>query len=225
MFNNRNLKKISYWINWVQFKTGELFFPIFEPFLRMFDDKNPEIRNRLDQAVQNLENKNIEAALADLNMVLNLRPNHFLARVYRGRIYIRAHRYRLAVEDYIQAHKISRYRFIHYDLYNEYFASMNHGIGRLSSSIIQNFNQAFEILRYGKESSPKAPSLPRLDSNLNPEDSPELMTGGPKDDKPWVFTEKERAKFLELNPITEQEIRKTDWDQLSKDLSSKAEDL
>lgn len=223
MFNNRNLKKISYWINWVQFKTGELLFPIFEPFLRMFDNKNPEIKNRLDQAVQNLENKNIDAALTDLNMVLNQRSNHFLARVYRGRIYIREHRYRLAVEDYIQAHKISRYRFIHYDLYNEYFASMNHGIGRLSSSITQNFNQAFEILRQGKENAPKEPS-PRLDSSLKPEDSPELITGGPKD-KREVFTEKERAKFRELSPITEQEVRKTNWDQLSKDLSSKAEDL
>jgi len=219
------LKKISHGINFIQFKVGEFLFPVFESILRMFENKDPKIKQHFDRAVDNLENKNLGVALLNLNLVLSLKPNHFLARVYRGRIYIHDRRYRQAAEDYIRANQISRYRFIHYDLYREYFSSLNKGMGQLSSSIIQNFNQAFEMLEQGNKNLPH-----KLEASpVSQSDADELSQPGDEAREPdWVkdsiFTPKEKPKFRNLSPITRQEIRKTDWDRLIKDLTSKTEE-
>lgn len=200
-------------MNFVQFKIGEFLFPILEPIFRKFENKSTDVKRHIDQAVNNLGNKNTDAALLNLNRVLNLHPNHFMARVYRGRIHIRERQYRQAAEDYIQANKISRYRFIHYDLYREYFASLNQGIGHLSTSIIQNFNQAFEVLERGKQNLQGETEM-NLDSALKREISPE-QTQEPEE---WL-------KFQQLNPITREEIENTDWDKLIEDLTFRTDDL
>ena len=119
------LQKLSHIINLIQFKIGELLFPILEPVFRIMDNKNPEAKKHFEQALNELGKKNLNVALLNLNMVLSLKPNHFMARVYRGRIYLNGGRYRLAAEDYIFANNSNRYRFIHYDLYREYFISLN----------------------------------------------------------------------------------------------------
>ncbi|MFQ5443206.1 MAG: hypothetical protein ACE5EK_01195, partial [Nitrospinales bacterium] len=148
--------------------------------------------------------------------------NHFVARVYRGRIHIKERRFRQASEDYIQACKISRYRFVHYDLYREYFSALNKGIGHLGASIFQNFNRAFEALRkaqetlHGKIEKEKEASLLE-EAPMNPENREEDLSEKQED---AIFTKEEKIKFQALTPITYKEIEDTDWDGLIKDLSS-----
>jgi len=217
-----NLEKVGHGINFIQFKVGEFFFPVLEPFFRLMENKNPEIRRRIGQAEANLENNSLDRALLNLNTVLRFRPNHFLARVYRGRIYIHKRQYRLATEDYIQANQISRYRFIHYDLYREYFSSLNKGVGHFSAPISQNFNQAFDIMQ---ENLPNEPET-RLGSELDPQIPSEPMNEMEENltENDPAFSKEEWQKFRNLNPITQKEIQKTDWEKLIKDLSSKTRD-
>ena len=138
------LKKISHLICLAQFKLGEFIFPMFEPMLRFIENKDPEVRRHFIQALSSLKEKKQAIALLNLNMVLSLNPKHFLARVFRGRIYIKEGQYRLASEDYLEANKISQYRFIHYDLYREYFKSVNSEFGEMGGLILKNFDQVFK---------------------------------------------------------------------------------
>ena len=89
--------------------------------------------------------------LLNLNMVLSLRPDHFMARVYRGRIFLKENQFRLASVDFIRANKISPYRFTQYGLYSEYLKSINEGVGNLSDSVAENFNQVFNNLKNSPE--------------------------------------------------------------------------
>lgn len=215
------LKKIKQDVNWLRFHVGELFFPVLEPLFRIRENMDPVVRRHFNNSQQALKDKNIPVALLNLNMVLSLNPNHFVARVYRGRIHIQERQFRQASEDYIQACKISRYRFVHYDLYREYFSALNKGIGHLGASIFQNFNRAFEALRkaqetlHGKTEKEKEANLLE-EAPMDPEDSQEHQSG----QKNPMFTREEQLKFQALAPITYKEIRETDWDDLIKDLTS-----
>ena len=83
------MKKNSHFFNLLCFKVGEVIFPIFEPLLKLVQNKDPEVRRHFNQALMSLHERKQAIALLNLNMVLSLKPNHFLARVFRGRIYIK----------------------------------------------------------------------------------------------------------------------------------------
>ena len=209
------LKKISHGLNLLQYKAGEFLFPLLEPFFRLLENRRLETRRHFQQALKSLENKNFNVALVNLNMALSLHPNHFLARVYRARLYVREKRYRFSAEDYVAASKASRFRFIHYDLYREYFASMDPREDEMNSSIIKNFNQAYEMLKLDKD---RMSNFSQIGNQVygdqggekSPEDCENVFSM-----KELTFSERERAKFSKLGPITRKEIEKTDWDTLS----------
>ena len=134
------MEKNSNFFNLVCFKIGESIFPIFEPILKLAENRNPEVRRHFNQALISLNEKKQAFALLNLNMVLSLKPNHFLARIFRGRIYIKEGQYRLASEDYLEANRISQYRFIHYDLYQEYFKSVNNEFRRKGGQVLKKFD-------------------------------------------------------------------------------------
>ena len=140
------MKKIRHLLIIICSKIKEAIFYLIEPFLKLTENRNLEVRRHFNQALLNLENSKQAIALLNLNMVISLKPNHFLARVFRGRIYVREGQYRLASEDYLEANRISHYRFIHYDLYREYFKSVNKEFGTESDPILQNFNEVFDSL-------------------------------------------------------------------------------
>ena len=104
------MKKNSHLFNFLCFKMGETIFPLFEPMLKLAENKDPEVRRHFNQALLSLKKSKQAIALLNLNMVLSLKPNHFLARVFRGRIYVKEGQYRLASEDYLEANRISQYR-------------------------------------------------------------------------------------------------------------------
>ena len=164
----------------------------------------------------------MNVALLNLNMVLSLHPNHFLARVYRARVYVREKRYQMAAEDYVQASQTSRFRFIHYDLYREYFISMNCESGDLNIPINLNFNQAYKIMGLRKKpnqefSEINSQEYDNLEENEVPfEDYEDIYLL-----EDLIFSENDRTKFSQLGPITRKEIETTDWDILCKELSSK----
>tara|TARA_B100000686_G_scaffold254581_1_gene265860 strand:- start:1891 stop:2646 length:756 start_codon:yes stop_codon:yes gene_type:complete len=215
------LKKSSHYINLIQFRIGELLFPFLEPFLRILENRNPEVRKHFRHALKSLENKSFNVALINLNMVLSLFPSHFLARVYRARLCVCEKRYRLAIEDYLVASQTSRFRFIHYDLYWEYFSAINGGEDSINSPIMKNFDQAYEMMRLDKDRMAIFSEQEKLaylyqddeESIENYEDALFM------DD--LVFSEEERSGFSKLGPITIKEIEKTDWEVLCKELSSK----
>jgi hypothetical protein len=211
-------KEISHLIFLTQFKFGELMFPMFEPMLRFYENKDPEVRRHFNQALVSMNEKKQAIALLNLNMVLSLNPRHFLARVFRGRIYIKEGQYRLASEDYLEANKVSQYRFIHYDLYREYFSSVNKEFEGVGGTIIKNFDQVFEKLQL-QDSGPKDG---KSDMGQEVQEKLALIEASLKEDpifQEFVLSSDEVEKFTVMGPITQEEIEKTDWDQLADDLT------
>jgi len=197
-------------------KIRKALFYVFEPFLRVVENRDSEVRRHFNQALLNLKNSKQAIALLNLNMVISLKPNHFLARVFRGRIYLREGQYRLASEDYLEANRISHYRFIHYDLYREYFKSVNNEFGAESGPILQNFNEVFDSLN--------STSNPQYwESNKGREFKEKLSlieadkSGSPLD---FSLTVEEKEKFRILGPISQQEVEETDWDSFMDELNS-----
>lgn len=210
------MKKIRQLWNMYYSKIRKALFYVFEPFLRVVENRDSEVRRHFNQALLNLKNSKQAIALLNLNMVISLKPNHFLARVFRGRIYLREGQYRLASEDYLEANRISHYRFIHYDLYREYFKSVNNEFGAESGPILQNFNEVFDSLN--------STSNPQYwESNKGREFKEKLSlieadkSGSPSD---FSLTVEEKEKFRILGPISQQEVEETDWDSFMDELNS-----
>jgi len=218
--SGRELEKTGTILNWVRFKVGDFFFPLLEPLFRVGENWDSEVKRHFHQAIQNLEENRTTIALLNLNMVLSIQPRHFLARVYRGKIYLNDGRSRLASEDYLQANKISPYRFLHYHLSREYFASVKKEFGDMGVSITKNFDQIFEVLSQS-QGNPK--------ENSEADDSPDILEQLPDydnldfdmdlaDSDPMEGFNNQ--KFREMGPITKEEISMTDWDKLIKKLTS-----
>ena len=207
-------------LNWFQIKIGGIFFPLFEPVFRVQENWESEVKKHFHQAILNLEENRLTVALLNLNMVLSLKPRHFLARVYRGRIYLKERRYRLASEDYLRANRISPYRFHHYQLSQEYFSSAKNEFGELGTSINKNFDQIFEVLRQNQggpaDKSEKDDNLELFEPGHDFENE-DLDLGF---EEFQVLNHQENRKFRDMGPITKKEIEKTDWDKLIKDLIS-----
>ena len=211
-------KKINSLICLAEFKLGKLIFPVLEPILRFLENKDPEVRQHFNQAIFSTNDKKQAIALLNLNMVLSLNPKHFIARVFRGRIYIKEGQYRLASEDYLEANKISQYRFIHYDLYREYFRSVNKEFGGVGGTIIKNFDQVFETLQL-QDGGPKDR---KSDVAQEVQERLAMIEAGLKEDvifQEFVLSPEEVEKFTVMGPITQEEIEETDWDQLADDLT------
>lgn len=208
------MKKISHLFNLLCFKLGETIFPIFEPLLKLAENKNPEVRRHFNQAIASLNNRKQTIALLNLNMVLSLKPNHFLARVFRGRIYVQEGQYRLASEDYLEANRISQYRFIHYDLYREYLKSVNNEFGSQGGPILEKFDDVFEsmnLISGGPDWEPEAGQ--EIQENLSLIETDETY-------QMQELTPEEKEKFDILGPISQQEIEETDWDSFMDKLDS-----
>lgn len=218
--SEREFQNTSTFLSRIRLKIGDFFFPLLEPIFRACENWDSEVKKHFHQAIQNLEGNRTTVALLNLNMILSIEPRHFLARVYRGKIYLNEGRSRLASEDYLLANKISPYRFLHYNLDREYFASVKKEFGDMGVSITKNFDQIFEVLRQS-QGSPKEKSevddsqeiledLPDYDSlefDMDLEDA-EALDGS------------ENQKFKEMGPITKKEIAMTDWEKLIQELTS-----
>ena len=218
-----NLKKISYLINLLQYSIGELLFPFLEPVFRGLENNHKEVRIHLAQAIEYIENKKLPLALLSLNAVLSLQPNHFLARVYRGRIFIQLGQFQKASDDYIFADQVSHYRFIHYDLYQEYLRSVNMGIEKFGASIIQNFTQAFETLRQAKEKLIQKEKGKENENSRTSKKSPIQQYLLKNDLAPFAeegLSDKEMARFEKMGPITQKEVENTDWEKVIKQLTT-----
>ncbi len=210
------MKKISHLFNLLCFKMGETIFPVFEPMLKLAENKNPEVRRHFNQALLSLNKSKQTIALLNLNMVLSLKPNHFLARVFRGRIYVQEGQYRLASEDYLEANRISQYRFIHYDLYREYFKSVNNEFGGQSGPILEKFDDVFDsmhLMSGGQDWEPEAGQEFQENLSLTEMDDAIPSQG-------LSMTPEEMEKFETLGPISQQEVEETDWDNFMDDLNS-----
>jgi hypothetical protein len=214
-------KKINSLICLAEFKLGKLIFPVLEPILRFLENKDPEVRQHFNQAIFSTNDKKQAIALLNLNMVLSLSPRHFLARVFRGRIYIREGQYRLASEDYLEANKISKYRFIHYDLYREYFRSVNSKLGLAEDTIVNNFDQVFGASLNQQGGNSRYESA---DMDKQVKEMLAMMEVGSNVEnetisREFVLSPDETKKFMIMGPITQEEVEGTDWDQLADDLT------
>ena len=214
-------KKINHLIGLAEFKLGELIFSVLEPILRFLENKDPEVRRHFNQAIYSTNDKKQAIALLNLNMVLSLSPRHFLARVFRGRIYIREGQYRLASEDYLEANKISKYRFIHYDLYREYFRSVNSKLGLAEDAVVNNFDQVFGASLNQQDGNS---SYGSADMGKQVKEMLAMMEAGSNEEneiisREFVLSPDETKKFMIMGPITQEEVEGTDWDQLADDLT------
>ncbi|MGV7221152.1 MAG: hypothetical protein ACQ9MH_06490 [Nitrospinales bacterium] len=215
------LNKLVSTVERLRASLGKFLFPAMEPVLIALENIRPDVRRHFDQAIKSLENNNMPVGLLNLNMVLSLRPNHFMARVYRGRIFLKEKQFRLASVDFIRANKISSYRFTHYGLYSEYLKSINEGVGNLSDSVAENFNQVINNLN--------APELTSRDFEKEENDDcfepvpplqmaleEEHITLGENLD----LTPEDIGRFDDMGPITQAEIEGTDWENVIKKLAS-----
>jgi len=210
------VKKISHLFSLFCFKMGETLFPLFEPMLKLSENKNPEVRRHFNQALLSLKKSKQAIALLNLNMVLSLKPNHFLARVFRGRIYVKEGQYRLASEDYLEANRISQYRFIHYDLYREYFKPVNNEFGGQGQQAMKNIDDAFDTMHLIQ-------GCRDLETEAGQEFQGNLSLTETDDTVSYhdlALTGEEKEKFEILGPISQEEIEDTDWDSYMDDLKS-----
>ncbi len=200
---------------------GRLLFPALEPVFITLENIRPDVRRHFDQALNSLENKNMPVGLLNLNMVLSLRPNHFLARVYRGRIFLKEKQFRLASADFIRANKISPYRFTRYGLYSEYLKSINEGVGHLSGSVADSFNRVFDDLRKQSDIIPRETERENNEDKFEP--VPPLQLTLEEDqlihETTLDLTPEEIGRFGGLGPITQEEIEETDWESVIKKLA------
>lgn len=206
---------------WLQL--GKLIFPVVEPIFQCWENRDSDVRRHLHQGLICLDKGKPAVALLNLNMVLSLKPNHFLALVSRGRLYLREGRYQLAAQDLFKASQASAYRFTHYDLYNEYLRSVDKDVNDLGATIVNNFTEVLgslcnlnretgELESADMASFPRDPSMIEQKHEENKEDAPAFRR--------LTFSELDREKFDKLGPITQQEIDDTDWDQLVHKLTS-----
>ena len=210
------MKKNSHLFNFLCFKMGETIFPLFEPMLKLAENKDPEVRRHFNQALLSLKKRKQAIALLNLNMVLSLKPNHFLARVFRGRIYVKEGQYCLASEDYLEANRISQYRFIHYNLYREYFKSMNNEFGGQGGSALENFDDVFDTLQLIQGCRDlKTEAGQEFQKNLSPIQTDDIVYV-----HDLALSPEEKEKFEILGPISQEEIEETDWDLFMDDLNS-----
>jgi tetratricopeptide (TPR) repeat protein len=210
------VKKNSHLFNFICFKMGETIFPLFEPILKLFENKDPEVRRHFNQALLSLKKSKQAIALLNLNMVLSLKPNHFLAHVFRGRIYVKEGQYRLASEDYLEANRISQYRFIHYDLYREYFKSVNNEFGRQGEKPLNSFDDVFDSMNFIKGCKDLETEAGLVfQGNLSLTETDDIFSY-----HDLALTQEEKEKFETLGPISQEEMEETDWDLFMDDLNS-----
>jgi tetratricopeptide (TPR) repeat protein len=206
------MNRLKQYFYFVRYGIGKLFFPVLEPLFILRENLGTTVRRHFDQAIKHIENKNLAVAQLNLNMVLSLYPKHFLARVYRGRIYLRQKQYRLASEDFLQANRISPFRFTHYRLYREYLESIGGGrppaywMGRL-----KGLGQMPDIKGYD--------AMDALDPHSASEDSADLEEQLMVLQDPDL-TQSDRDKFGDMGPIASHEVENADWDHVLKKLTS-----
>ena len=210
------MKKIRYLVNFICSKMGKAIFYFVEPFLKLAENRNPKVRKHFNQALLNLKKSKQAIALLNLNMVISLDPNHFLARVFRGRINMREGNYRLASEDYLEANRINHYRFIHYDLYRGYFKSVNNEFGAQSDPILKNFNEVFDSLNLTSNS-----QYWELNKGRGYQEKLSLVEA---DKSSFIqdssLTSEEKENFQVLGPISQKEVEETDWDSFMDEINS-----
>lgn len=201
---------------------GKWLFPLMEPVFMMLDDIRPDVRRHFERALKSLEKKNMPVGLLNLNMALSLRPNHFLARVYRGRIFLKEKQFRLASVDFIRANKISPYRFAHYELYSEYLESVNEGVGHLGDSMVSNFSRIFETLRQEPDNILYDPEMDDKENGAEVISGSHLAFEGDKlvREINRDLNQEEKDRFQKMGPITIRELEETDWEGLIKKLGS-----
>ena len=213
------MTKLKQSVRFVRYSVGKLFFPVLEPLFILRENLNTTVRRHCSQAIKHIVNKNLVVAQLHLNRVLSLYPRHFLARVYRGRIYLRQKQYRLASEDLLQANRISPFRFTHYQLYREYLESIGEGtqfgegrppahwMGRL-----KGLRQTPDIEGYDDMDTSDAQSVFEDSTDLEEE---QLMVIQNPD-----LTQSESEKFGDMGPISSRELENADWDHVLKKLTS-----
>lgn len=205
----------------LRYEVGKLFFPLVEPLFILRENLRTTVRRHFDHAIKHIENKNLAAAQLNLNMVLGLFPDHFLARVYRGRIYLRQKHYRLASEDLIQANRISPFRFTHYHLYREYLESVGEGTYFSEDQVPARWMGRLKGFPHLPDTHPKG--IDKADSTEPPsiiEDSMDLEQDHLMVIQDPDLTRSERDKFGVMGPITPNEAKNADWDHVLKKLTS-----
>jgi tetratricopeptide (TPR) repeat protein len=194
---------------------GETIFPLFEPMLKLFENKDPDVRRHFNQALLNLKKSKQAIAILNLNIVLSLKPNHFLARIFRGRIYVKEGQYCLASKDYLEANRISQYRFIHYDLYREYFKSLNNEFGRQGGQPLNSFDDVFDSMRLIQEfKGLETEAGQEFQGNLSLAETDDIISY-----HDLALTPEEKKKFEILGPISQEEMEENDWDLFTDDLN------
>jgi len=213
------MSKLKQSFRFVRYSVGKLFFPVLEPLFILRENLSTTVRRHCGQAIKHIENKNFVVAQLHLNMVLSLYPRHFLARVYRGRIYLQQKQYRLASEDLLQANRISPFRFTHYRLYREYLESIGEGAqfgeGRPPAhwmERLKGLRQIPDMEGYDGVDTSDAQSL--LEDSTDMEEDQLLVIQDPD------LTQSESEKFGAMGPISSREAENADWDHVLKKLTS-----
>ena len=196
----------------VRFHLGKWMFPVVEPVCILMENLRPEVRRHFEQAIRNLERHNLAGGLMNLNMVLSVKPDHFLARVYRGRIYLREKQFRLASDDFVQASEISPYRFAHYNVRREYLDAMHENPSTRKQEPESAHRENRETLSQDEFES--LLEMDEADDSLLEEEVTLI-------EEDLELTEDEKEKFQEMGPITGKEAANTDWDKVIRQLTSR----
>ena len=215
--------RFCYVLNCLWLQLGKLLFPLLERVFQRWENRAPGARRYLCQGLVSLNKGETAVALLNLNMVLSLNQDHFLALVSRGRLYLKEDRCRLGAQDFLRANRISKYRFIHYGLSNEYLRSLNMGVKGLDLFTNSSFKEVLESLSElndGPEEMESSDVTTFHGECSTMEQESQEIKKHPPAFKKLTFSELDRKRFDKFGPITQDEIENTDWDQLIQDFTS-----
>ena len=209
-------------LNYLRLQLGKLAFLLIEPIFQFWENRDSDVRVHLHQGLICLDRGETAVALLNLNMVLSLKQNHFLALVKRGQLYLKEGQCQLAAHDFLKASRVSTYRFSHHGLNNEYIRLLKKGVNDLDAPTVRNFSEILDPLNELNGGSEELESYdvafpgerPMVEQRRedNREHTPIF--------KRLTSDELDREKFDKLGPITQQELDNTDWNQLTQNFTS-----
>lgn len=210
-------------IDYSQTNKKRLFIYIKEIFYFLKDNKNKKVRKHFRSGMNYIQKEDFQNAIEEFNKVINIKPDHFLARVYLARLYRIKGENLKAFKEYSYVQKINLVRYKTYNLMNEHLKLTRIYEDRgLLDEVANNLEKCArnltEVAEKMHRAAKKQHNATEKLTNINKKFKIKSLDVKKLDIKIEEYGDfkdmDEYIKFLTLPPIAEEEKRNTDWDQV-----------
>jgi len=200
-----------------------LFTYIKEIFYFLKDNKNKKVRKHFRSGMNCIQKEDFRKAIEEFKKVIKIKSDHFLARVYLARLYRLKGENLKAFKEYSYAQKINLFRYKTYNLMNEHVKLTrlykDKGfLDEVADNLERCAKNLTEAARRMNRAAKKQHSATEKLTNINKKFKIKSLDVKKLDIKIGEFGDfkdmDEYIKFLTLTPITEEEKKNTDWDEV-----------